>query len=59
MEINSFNKLKERFEKENTEGKIDIYLTAEGLTQEQYMSLLRSFPKNEIGKLERAMQEVG
>lgn len=59
MEISDFVKLKERFENADTEGKIDIYLTSEGLTQEQYMALLRVFPRGEIGKLERAMQEVG
>lgn len=56
MDVNDFIKLKKRFENADTEGKINIYLTSEGLTKEQYMALLRVFPRAEIGKLEQAME---
>lgn len=55
MEINDFVKLKERFENADIEEKIDIYTTSEGLTQEQYMALLRVFPRNELARLEKAV----
>lgn len=55
METNDFIKLKERFEKADTDEKINIYTTSEGLTQEQYMALLRIFPRNELEKLEKAV----
>ncbi len=56
MDVNDFIKLKKRFENADTDGKIDIYLTSEGLSKEQYIALLRVFPRAEIGKLEKAME---
>lgn len=55
METSDFIKLKERYDNAQTEEKINIYITSEGLSREQYMSLLRSFPRNEIAKLEAAL----
>lgn len=55
METVDFIKLKQKFENADTDGKIDIYINSEGLTQEQYIALLRVFPISEISRLEAAM----
>lgn len=55
MEISDFLKLKKRFEEADTDGKIDIYTTSEGLNREQYMALLKEFPQSELGRLEEAL----
>ena len=55
MTTGEFVKLKERYDDSDVEGKIDIYMGTEGLSQEQYMALLRCFPINELPKLEAAM----
>lgn len=55
MNINEFNKLKEEFKKADTDKKIELYISAEELTQFQYRQLLEDFPLNEIGRLEKAL----
>ena len=40
----------------NVDQKIDIYVSTEGLTQEQYKQLLRLFPLEHLSKLEDALQ---
>ncbi len=55
MRIMEFMKLKEDFIEADTEGKIDIYINADNLTQFQYRELLKEFPLNEIDKLEAAL----
>lgn len=55
MSVEDFIKLKTRYDSASTQDKIDIYLNTEGLDKSQYMSLLKSFPINELDKLEKAM----
>lgn len=55
MEIKEFEKLKEEFIHSDTDKKVEIYITTEGLTQFQYKELLKRFPYNEIDKLEKAL----
>lgn len=55
MENKEFQALKESFAKEGTDGKIDIYVNTEGLTQAQYKELLRLFPLEELYRLEAAL----
>lgn len=55
MNINEFIKLKERFIDADTEEKIELYISAEDLTQFQYRELLKEFPLNELNRLERAL----
>ena len=55
MNNSDFIKIKEQFEKADTNGKIDIYTSTEGLDSNQYRELLKLFPYNEIHKLEAAL----
>lgn len=55
MENIAFEKVKHEFMTADTERKIEMYINLEGLTQLQYKELLRSFPFNEIDKLEAAL----
>lgn len=55
MEDNKFDKVIERFKSADLNGKIDIYVTAQGLTTEQYKQLLKLYPINEIWRLEKAL----
>ena len=55
MRIGDFIKLKEEFINADTEGKIDIYVNTENLTQFQYRELLKEFPIDELDKLEMAL----
>ncbi len=50
-----FQQMCEKFEKADVDGKIKIYVTAEGLNQSQYKELLRMFPVSELAKLEAAL----
>ncbi len=50
-----FNKFKEDFINADTDKKVEMYISAEGLTQYQYRELLKEFPYNEIDKLEKAL----
>lgn len=56
MELQDFERLKKRFQMGNVDQKIDIYVSTEGLTQEQYKQLLRLFPLEHLSKLESALQ---
>ncbi|MFW6015457.1 MAG: hypothetical protein ACOCRK_03405 [bacterium] len=55
MENRSFNKLLDDYKDASVEEKIDIYCSTTNLTEDQYMVLLRNFPMNQIGKLEKAL----
>ncbi|GEM_PF-1021255 len=55
MEVNEFVALKERFNKENVEGKIDIYVNTTGLSLEQYTALLHDFPREALGELDKRL----
>ena len=55
MAETEFKKLKSDFISANTDKKIELYAGAVGLTQNQYKELLREFPYNEIGRLEKAL----
>lgn len=55
MKVIEFDQIKNDFKKADVDGKINIYKTTEGLTQEQYMELLKLFPLGEIDKLEKAL----
>ncbi|NLM12417.1 MAG: hypothetical protein GX209_01540 [Epulopiscium sp.] len=56
MELQQFEQLKKRFQNGTVDEKIDIYVTTEGLTQEQYKQLLKLFPLEHLSKLESALQ---
>ena len=55
MEISEFEEVRSRFTQSDTEGKINIYVHTTGLSQDQYRELLRSFPINELHRLEAAL----
>lgn len=55
MDKEQFEKLKQEFINSDTDKKIEIYITAEGLTQLQYKELLKAYPYKEIDKLEKAL----
>lgn len=56
MNATEFEKMRADFEKADVDRKVDIYVNAEGLSQEQYKELLRFFPLNELHKLEAALE---
>ena len=55
MENATFEDLKMDFADADTETKIEMYVQAEDLTQEQYKELLRMFPMKDLHKLELAL----
>ena len=55
MERTEFETMKIKFRNADTDSKIDMYVSAEDLTQTQYKELLRMFPINELAKLEHAL----
>jgi len=55
VDNNQFQRLKEKFQAATVDEKIDLYVTTEGLTQNQYKELLRVFPLDQISKLEEAL----
>ena len=55
MENTAFEALKNDFRQSDTDGKISIYLDADGLTHGQYKELLQLFPLNDLHKLELAL----
>lgn len=55
MDLRDFLKMKESFKKADIDGKIDLYVNTEGLTQTQYKELLRMFPLEELYRLEEAL----
>ncbi len=56
MDNVNFQQLLAQFQAVDTNEKINLYVTAEGLSQEQYKELLRFYPYNEIDKLEAALR---
>ena len=55
MEKQQFQKLKDIFQKASVDEKIDMYMSTEGLSQEQYKELLRIFPLEHLYKLEQEL----
>ena len=55
MDSQVFADMKRSFERADTQGKIDIYVKAEGLSREQYRELLQVFPLKELNRLEEAL----
>ena len=55
MESQEFTRVAERFSNATVDGKIDIYISTEGLSQAQYKELLKMFPLNELHRLEEAL----
>jgi hypothetical protein len=55
MASKDFKEIKKDFALADVPGKIDVYINAEGLTQEQYKELLRMFPLDQLGQLEEAL----
>ena len=55
MEIVDFTSMKQQFEIADIDSKINMYVTAEGLTPMQYRELLQLFPLSELGRLEAAL----
>jgi len=55
MDITQFEKVKTEFGQTGTERKVEMYVSAEGLTQEQYKELLRMFPPAQLHLIEEAL----
>ena len=55
MELKEFEIMKTMFRDADVDTKIDMYVSAEGLSQTQYRELLQMFPLNEITRLEEAL----
>ena len=55
MDVRQFDDLMKTYVSASVDEKIDIYCSTENLTQDQYMQLLRNFPRTQIKKLERAL----
>jgi len=51
-----FERMKEEFTSADLEGKIEMYVSAEGLTQDQYKQLLMLYPIQELHRLEEALK---
>ncbi|MPN09802.1 hypothetical protein SDC9_157094 [bioreactor metagenome] len=55
MKLVEFELLKKDFMNADDNKKIEMYVSAEGLTEDQYTQLLRLFPLNKINDLEAAL----
>ena len=55
MEIVDFVNMKEQFADADVDSKINMYVSAQGLSATQYRELLQLFPLNELGRLEAAL----
>ena len=55
MNQNEFENYRTSFQEADVDNKIEMYASAEGLTQDQYKELLRFFPLTELGRLEKAL----
>lgn len=55
MNTAEFVNLKERFEKADTEEKIDIYINTPNLDVAQYTALLRVFPRDKLNELDKRL----
>ena len=51
-----FERVKEEFSNADLNRKVQLYVSAEGLTQEQYKDLLKMFPTEQLSLLEQALQ---
>jgi len=51
-----FERVKEEFSNADIDRKVQLYVSAEGLTQEQYKDLLKMFPSDQLSLLEQALQ---
>jgi len=51
-----FERVKEEFSSADIDKKVQLYVSAEGLTQEQYKDLLKMFPSDQLSLLEQALQ---
>lgn len=58
MNMIDFETLKSKFSNADVEEKIDLYVSTPNLTNEQYKLLLRLFPMEQIGKLEKALDKI-
>ncbi len=56
MKLVEFEMMKREFMGADDNKKIQMYISTEGLTEEQYTQLLRLFPLEKIKDLEKAMQ---
>jgi hypothetical protein len=55
-QMETFERVKEEFDHADLDRKVQLYVSAEGLTQDQYKDLLKLFPVNELQRLEDALQ---
>ncbi|MDR2649209.1 MAG: hypothetical protein LBB94_05765 [Clostridiales bacterium] len=51
-----FERVKEEFSNADLDRKVQMYVSAEGLTQDQYRDLLKLFPTDQLSLLEQALQ---
>ena len=51
-----FERIKEEFTSADLDRKVQLYVSAEGFTQEQYKDLLTLFPSDQLSLLEQALQ---
>ena len=51
-----FERVKEEFSNADIDRKVQLYVSAEGLTQDQYKDLLKMFPSDQLSLLEQALQ---
>jgi len=51
-----FEHVKEEFSNASVDRKVEMYVSAEGLSQEQYKDLLRLFPTDKLSLLEQALE---
>ena len=51
-----FERVKEEFTNADINRKVELYVSAEGFTQEQYKDLLGLFPTDQLSLLEQALQ---
>ncbi len=56
MDNKEFCQLKDTFQSADLDRKVQIYVNTPGMTTEQYKELLRLYPVNEIGRLEKALR---
>jgi hypothetical protein len=56
LETTDFEQVKQEFSNADLDRKVQMYVSAEGLTQEQYKDLLKLFPVDQLSLLEQALQ---
>jgi len=55
VDSKDFLRMRDAFSSADVDGKIDIYVSAEGLSPNQYRELLKMFPMKEMHRLEEAL----